>query len=85
MTDSIDLLRIIARDGGRIDQTDRVKIALAAEELELALHANETLSASLLEANAHRLALTEQVQHLRKVKGLPDLQPWSISSGWIRL
>lgn len=83
MTDLPTELRIIARDGGRLSQADRAAIAQAAEEFETTMHRAMACEAALIEANAHRLALTEQIAHLRKAQALPDLQPWSYSTGWI--
>lgn len=61
MTDLVDELRIIARDGGRLSTDDRAKIAEAAEEFERTQRDLFSARAQLIEANARRIALTEQI------------------------
>lgn len=85
MSDIYDELRIIARDGGRLDLSDRAKIARAADELEMALRANVELYHAMLEANAHKVALYEQLTETRRKLPPPAEPAWSWSSGWIRL
>lgn len=76
-------LRIIARDGGRLDMADRAKIAEAADQLETALDANVRLYQAMLEANAQKVAIAEQLTEVRrKLPGAPE-QSWSMSSGWL--
>lgn len=77
MTDLSEHLRIIARDGGRLDQADRARIAEAAEQFEQMQSALIATNQALIECNAHRLAATER---------LLELQPrplFEMSSGWI--
>lgn len=59
MTDHIDLLRIIARDGGRLDSAARAEIAEAANEFQHTQQMLLAVQAQLIEANAHRIALNE--------------------------
>lgn len=79
--DTFDLLRIIARDGGRLDMADRATIANAADELETALNYNVKLHQAALETNAEKIAIAEQLRELRAKLPAPLEPAWSYSSG----
>ena len=81
----VDELRIIAKDGGRLDAPKRELIASAADELETAYKALIQLHAQLIETQRRLIAVNEQLIEARKValpkpKSLPFM---SLSSGWI--
>jgi SAM-dependent MidA family methyltransferase len=79
MTDSLDILRIIARDGGRLDSADRAAIAEAANEFEQMQRQLLATHAALIEANAQRIALAERLAECERPK------PLSMSTGWVRI
>lgn len=79
MTDSIDILRIIALDGGRLDSADRAAIAEAANEFEMMQRMLLATHADLIEANAQRIALAERLAERERPK------PLSMSTGWVRV
>ena len=84
-SNSFDDLRIIAKDGGRLDAPKRELIASAADELETAYKALIQLHAQLNETQRSLIAVNEQLIEARKValpkpKSLPFM---SLSSGWI--
>lgn len=86
MTDSADELRIIATETGRLSASDRAAIARAANDLEEAINRAISLDARLLEANAHRVALTDQLAAERgKIAQAEPAQPWSMGTGWLRV
>jgi hypothetical protein len=87
VTEISDYLRIIARDGGRLDIADRAAIALAADELEQAWRATIEVQRALIAANEHRIALNDQLRETRaKLPAVPvDELPWQMQSGWYRL
>lgn len=85
MSDASDELRIIARDGGSLTLADRAAIANAASEMEQMLHAVGQAYRELIEVNAHRLALSEQLRDVRrKLPPVPAEElPWKMESGWL--
>jgi hypothetical protein len=85
MTDLTDDLRIIATETGRLSIADRAMIARAANDLEMAIHHAISLNAQLIEANGHRIALSDQlIAERRKAAPAQDALPWSMSTGWQR-
>lgn len=85
MTETADILRIIASERARLDAADRAAIIRAAEELEWAIRSTLDADRALIEANAHNAALNDQLRDLRKKLPLPPVDdlPWSMSTGWI--
>lgn len=83
MSDIFDELRIIARDGGRLDIADRAKIAEAADQLEQALFANVQLYQAMLDANAQKAAVAERLVEVSRKLPQPQEPAWSYGSGWI--
>lgn len=85
MTDTADELRIIARDGGRLDIADRAKIAHAADELENILNFSMKVQAELVDANNHRIALKDKLREdkFREFNHVPD--KWKWSTGWMKV
>jgi hypothetical protein len=87
MIETADELRIIATETGRLSATDRATIARAANDLETAINRAISLDRQLLEANAHRVALNDQLIAERRkataVDGASSL-PWSMGTGWKR-
>lgn len=83
MTDHIDVLRIIARDGGRLDSAVRAEIAAAASEFEHTQRLLLETQAQLIEANAHRIAMNEAL--LVRKRAEANAKPMSMSSGWVKL
>lgn len=85
MEDLPNELRIIATETGRLSPADRATIARGANYLEVKINHANMLNAQLLEANAHRVALTDQLTaERRKHAGAPASLPWSMSTGWVR-
>jgi hypothetical protein len=87
MTDTADELRIIATETGRLSVADRATIASAANDLEAAINRAIELDAKLLEANAHRVALADQLTAERSKTAkaaAPVGLSWSMSTGWKR-
>jgi hypothetical protein len=87
MTELSEELRIIATETGRLSAVDRATIARAANDLEAAINRSISLDRQLLEANAHKVALTDQLaDERRKAAGaVPAPLPWSMRTGWIRV
>lgn len=78
-------LRILARDGGRLDSDDRRLLALAAEQHESLARQLIAVQAALIESQQQRIALNEQLLELRKPKGLAAAlagQPLSMGTGY---
>jgi hypothetical protein len=84
MTDLADELRIIATETGRLSVSDRATIAQAANDLEYMIRHSNMLNSQLLEANAHRVALTDQLAAERRKAAAPAQLPWSMGTGWVR-
>ena len=87
MTDLSDDLRIIATETGRLSVSDRATIAQAANDLEFMIHHANLLNAQLLEANAHRVALQDQLTAERRkgTAAAPAGLSWSMTTGWVRV
>ena len=87
MTDLPDELRIIATESGRLSTADRAAIARAANDLEAAVNRAIMLNRELLEANAHRVALQDQLTgERRKAAAMAPAGPsWSMTTGWVRV
>ena len=87
MTDLADELRIIATETGRLSVSDRATIARAADDLEAAINRAIMLDRELLEANAHRVALQDQLTaERRKAVIAGSAAPsWSMTTGWVRV
>lgn len=83
MTDHIDVLRIIARDGGRLDSAVRAEIAEAANEFERTQRMLLETQAHLIEANAHRIAMNEALLVRRRAEA--NAKPLSMSTGWVKV
>lgn len=83
MTDHIDVLRIIARDGGHLNSAVRAELAEIANEFERTQRALIETQAQLIEANAHRIAMNEAL--LVRKRAEVNAKPMSMSSGWMRL
>lgn len=83
MTDHIDVLRIIARDGGRLDSAVRAEIAEAANEFERTQRMLLETQAQLIEANAHRIAMNEAL--LVRKRSEANAKPLSMSTGWVKV
>ncbi|HLH92079.1 MAG TPA: hypothetical protein VKX28_26905 [Xanthobacteraceae bacterium] len=78
MTDIVDELAIIAKDGGRLSPRDCALIARAAAELE---HTSALLiktQAAMLEAQAKQLATAERLLEQRR----PALAHWHGTFVW---
>lgn len=85
MIDVADELRIIATEIGRLSAADRATIARGANDLEAALNRAIVLDTQLLEANAHRVALTDQLNaERRKSAGTAVALLWTMTTGWVR-
>lgn len=81
MSDHIDLIRIIARDGGRLDSVDQAALAEAANAFEWTQRELLATQAQLIEANAHRIAMNEAL--LVRKRADTNSKPMSMSSGWV--
>lgn len=63
-----DELRIIAGEPRVLDKSDRAALLAAADELEHAHKLLLAVNAQLIEANGHRIALTEQLDIARSTE-----------------
>jgi hypothetical protein len=70
MNDTFDELRIIAKDGGRLDPTDRAVIARGADELETVYRLLISTQAALIEAQQRQIATNERLIELTR-RGMP--------------
>ena len=76
MDDLSNDLRIIASERSRLDHADRAKIIEAANYFEETQRALVLAQRELIEANAHRQAVSERLLALKPPS-------WSMSSGWL--
>lgn len=75
MTDTLDVLRILAKDGGRLTSTDREMLTRAADELEYATKELIAMQAHVIEIQQQRIALGETVARMR-AEAERKLQPF---------
>lgn len=85
MTDLPDELRIIARDGGRLDMADRARISEAADEVEATQRELVRTNLAPIESNAQRIALNEKLLETLRRRDSQKVQPFTMSSGWLTL
>lgn len=92
-TDTFDHLRIIAKDARGLDAFDRDAIKGAADEMEYLYRLLSETQAQLIESQAHRIALNEQLLATRhreaelmtKLKMHAPTLRMTMSTGWLKI
>lgn len=92
MSDTPDILKIIASETARLTPDDRAAIARAAEELEMSNKQAYLANVALVECRQQIIALndriiqlTAELQRNRQSVQAEKAQPWSMGSGWLEV
>lgn len=88
VTNSVEVVRIIARDARGIAKTDRVALAAAADEMEMLQRENAWLHGHLFECRQQAAAISDQRAALEKkligVGQFPTISAQATVTGWGR-
>lgn len=82
MTDAWDEVRIIAIDAP-LKSADRAMLCQAADEFAILARDYLIMQSQLIESQAQRIALNDQLIEIRRKK--PQSNKWSYSSGWMKV